>query len=444
MSSSARSAEALTGAWSRSTGSGICTTRWCTSERRGSDDQRRRWRGVRRRRHRFVRRRPGAATGRAGRRASPQPSRPLPHGCHRAGAVAGRGDRRECGRRRQSVGPPWRRRRDERSGAIDDDDRGDRGDRPNRTPNCPGPISGDDLRSPGEATTEFDDEATEDTTLDEFEDFDEFDDYSLDDFDLGEYEDEFDDFTDEDDDFSGSGGGRYLPRRVPYVPSTRRTPSTLPPWYQPTTPTTDPDDTEPDDETTTSVGDDGRDHRRHDCPDDSCNDGADNGSDDCPDDAPPPQGPPWEQATCASGLGLWGTASGQLVSVPGVGVWTFADVAGPFTAITGEVGAGPHRTFAGDPFDGTRGWLVDSAGVLRQLAGGAVHACQWRAGGRSLLERARGERWGGPDHAGRRWATGHPQATRLRFELVGGRPGTSERQRRDSTRAARRRRDRCS
>ena len=103
-----------------------------------------------------------------------------------------------------------------------------------------GAVSGDDLRSPGEAAIEFDDEATTDTTFDELDDFDEFDDdFTVDDFDLDEYEDEFDDFTDEDDDFSSSGGGRYLPRRVPYVPSTRRPLSTVPPWYRPpTTPAT--------------------------------------------------------------------------------------------------------------------------------------------------------------------------------------------------------------
>jgi hypothetical protein len=69
---------------------------------------------------------------------------------------------------------------------------------------------------------------------------------------------------------------------------------------------------------------------------------------------------------------LWGTTTGQLVSVPGGGLWTFADVAGPFTAVTGDVGSAPHRTFVGDPLDAARGWLVDSTGRLRQLAGGVA------------------------------------------------------------------------
>ncbi len=62
----------------------------------------------------------------------------------------------------------------------------------------------------------------------DIEDFDDFEDYDFEDF------DDFD-----DDDFSSSGGGRYLPRRVPYVPSTRRPTITVPPWYRGTTTTTE-------------------------------------------------------------------------------------------------------------------------------------------------------------------------------------------------------------
>ena len=101
--------------------------------------------------------------------------------------------------------------------------------------------SGDDQRSPKGSdfdaenmfTAEYDGLViARSPPYDEFSDIDDLEDID----DIDDFED-FEDF--EDDDFSSGGGGPYLPRRVPYVPSTRPSTITVPPWYGGTTATTE-------------------------------------------------------------------------------------------------------------------------------------------------------------------------------------------------------------